>query len=268
MLISPSIFVVPKAMSALATLTGINAGLLRDSQPPEKVRSFEEVLVALNFFVRDRISPMQDASLWSQDFILYFLRVRRGELAVALAGVPADGFLRFELPMAQACPYSDWLVAYHGTCIPSAGKILHDGALKTPREGATIKHGQAGDPLCNSIYVSPSKEYAAFPTYSEFFSLRLPRSHDRRCQAGALTFAQIVLEVRVRPDSFHIQNSTLGWHRHWPRGRQIDPDFETNSGLEWLVKSSSDVVLAAIHVREFGPGAFGAFGELNSKVSA
>jgi hypothetical protein len=49
--------------------------------------------------------------------------------------------------MDQASHYSDWLVAYHGTCSHCAGKILHDGALKTPREGAVIMHGHAGDPL-------------------------------------------------------------------------------------------------------------------------
>jgi len=121
-------------------------------------------------------------------------------------------------------------------------------------------HGQAGSKSQSTIYVSPSKEVAAFPTYSDFFPLNplpVPEGQVQGVLPDEVTnkYAQIVFEVKVKPSSYIIQRSTLGQNRHWPRSLRVDKSFHTHCDLEHLIENTSDLMLSAILVRQFGPGA-------------
>merc|ERR1712224_326099 len=41
----------------------------------------------------------------------------------------------------------------------------------------------------------------------------------------------------------------------WPCDLRIDPNFQDNSSMEWLLEDDADVVVTALMVRELGPGA-------------
>ena len=110
-------------------------------------------------------------------------------------------------------------------------------------------HGQAGSSSKSTVYVSPSKEVAAFPVYSEFFPL-LPEG-----QEGVRKYAQMIFEVKVKPAGYIIQPSTLEGSRYWPKNLRYDKSFHTHCDLEHLIENCSDLMLSAILVRQFGKGA-------------
>lgn len=179
-----------------------------------------------------------------------------------------DGFKRFSLPVADdPTLHAGWMTAYHGTKLQSASLIFVQGALAGPRDGGRlISHGQCGSTSLNTIHTSPSKELAAFPTYSTFFPVKPEKTKKERGIADGEPdkFGQIIFEVKVRP-GYKIQPSTLFPRRHWPAALRIDPRFESHDALEWLHESRDDVVLTGILVRQFGKDSE-AYGSLNCMV--
>jgi hypothetical protein len=240
LLLSPAIFVIPKGLQKLA-----RANQYIEDRIPKSLYTFRDVLQAINF--EKRWMLMED----SETTGLFVNQIVDRFLGAPVKAELVDGFLRFPLP--SLAMHETWHTAYHGTSNTNAGKIFCAGGLKTPAEGAKVVHGQCGSKTKNTIYLSPSREYAAFPTYSLFYEL--PDN----------IYAQLVFEVKAKP-GYTIQSSTLGHLSHWPSNLRIDPKFETNSGLEWLVESSQDIVLSAILVRMFGAGTDAIFGELNGRV--
>merc|ERR1740138_399977 len=111
------------------------------------------------------------------------------------------GWVRFGV---KCDAQKDWCVCYHGTNVKSALSILSHGLKRPGADGVKVAHGQAGSESKQTIYVTPSIEYAAFPTYGNFFELEPGR------------WAQVVLQCRIRPDSFVEQPGTLGG-KHWPQ---------------------------------------------------
>merc|ERR1712032_31576 len=126
----------------------------------------------------------------------------------------------------------DWAVAYHGTPLARAIRILGEG-LKPPGCQEDIVHGQALSPSRKTLYVSPAIEYAAHPAYAKF------------ADAGDNTWLQAVLQLRVRPGSFKRCPGTLRG-KHWPRDLRFDPNCPSWDGLEWLLESKSDVRVTGV----------------------
>merc|ERR1711862_320253 len=118
-----------------------------------------------------------------------------------------------------------------------------------------VLHGQARSSSGSSIYVSPSVEYAAFPTYSQFD------------QTDSSHWLQVVLQVRVRPGSYHAYPGTLGT-KYWPEGIRFDANFKSLHDIEWLIEDESDVVVTGLLVRLVGSGdqIQTVFGETASQV--
>ncbi|CAK0890255.1 unnamed protein product, partial [Prorocentrum cordatum] len=58
--------------------------------------------------------------------------------------------------------------------------------------------------------------------------------------------------VQWRPGSIRVQPSTLE-EKDWPSSLRIDPNFQDNSTMEWLLEDDADVVVTALMVRELGP---------------
>jgi len=120
--------------------------------------------------------------------------------------------------------------------------------------GVAMAHGQAGSSSKSTIYVSPSKEVAAFPVYSEFSPL-LPQEDRKtpscKIREGQERFfqkhAQMIFEMKVKPSSCSIQKSTLAGSRHWPETLRYDKSFHTHCDLEHFVENNSDIMLSAIH---------------------
>ena len=90
------------------------------------------------------------------------------------------------------------------------------------------------------MYLSPSIEYVAFPVYAQLFSL-----------AEASYWGQLVLQCRVRPDSFIERPGSLG-NKYWPQHVRFDPNFDSLQGLEWLIENRDDIVVYGLMMREFG----------------
>lgn len=138
----------------------------------------------------------------------------------------------------------DWPIAYHGTSCDKLLPILSKG-LRRPGElpEVVVEHGQCGADGDGAIYMTPSLWYASHPVYSPLKEL------------GSERWAQAVLKLRVRPDSFKIQGNTLG-DAHWPRELLLDPNYSDNNTIEWLVQGSTmircDVVIVGIMIRELG----------------
>ena len=295
----PIHFLFPTGKQKLIVEMSFKAGLLLRHNPPAHIKSFSDVLTALNFVSRETVCGRDEgtrasASLTCVHALLtpkypqllfpgaWYNRLVDVFLAPDNSCVPEfeGGFLRFPFSYGSDShgddSNGDWLTAYHGTSRQNAGKIFFDGQLRRPLEGAQIAHGQSGSHSRQTIYVSPAKEKAAFPTYSNLFELmphrKAPSPEDQRAdppRLGELVTdknAQIIFEVKVKPGSYSVQPSTLGNGRHWPKALRIDPRFETHSDLEWLIESSSDLFLSAILVRQFGDGS-DAFGTLNTRVS-
>merc|ERR1712228_861335 len=99
---------------------------------------------------------------------------------------------------------------------------MGEGLCRPGENGVEEAHGHAGSTFGQSIYVSPSIEHAAHPVYASFV------------QVGVNHWVQLVLQCRVRPTAVREQASTL-WQKHWPQHTQMDPNFPSMRGLEWLV---------------------------------
>ena len=257
-LITPSIYCLPAKMAELARLECREAPWLIYNIAPHTLSSFRDVLVALNF--QSHASVRGVCGPWMNKLIDLFIA---NETKVDPELI--DGFKRFPLPViagSDPAMYDNWMTAYHGTGIGPAALVFIQGGLSRPNDhGRGVAHGQCGSLSNNSIYTSPSKEVAGFPTYSTVFTLK-PEERSKKPEK----FGQIVFEVKVRP-GYRVQESTLSRRRHWPADLRIDPRFESFEGLEWIHESSADLVLTAILVRQFGKGSE-EFGQLNCQVSS
>lgn len=169
-----------------------------------------------------------------------------------------DGWIQFQVaPWCLTKPWmehakdmiefdeiNDWPIAYHGTSCGKLLPILSKG-LRKPGElpEVVVEHGQCGADEKGAIYLTPSLWYASHPVYAPLKQL----GHER--------WAQAVLKLRVRPGCFKIQGNTLA-NRHWDRKLLLDPNFDDNESIEWLVQGStmrrSDVVIVGIMLREIG----------------
>ena len=105
--------------------------------------------------------------------------------------------------------------AYHGTTSQNLPSILLQGLQNPGEPGVSILHGQSYSQTKRTIYLSPSIEYAAFPVYAQLFSL-----------AEASYWGQLVLQCRVRPDSFIERPGSLG-NKYWPEHVRFDPNFNS-----------------------------------------
>ena len=76
------------------------------------------------------------------------------------------GWVRFSL-QSDETSLRKWPVAYHGTQIANAIRILAEG-MQRPLSKHDVAHGQAGSETQKSMYVSPSVEYAAHPVCASF----------------------------------------------------------------------------------------------------
>merc|ERR1712046_33024 len=112
------------------------------------------------------------------------------------------GWLKFAV-QADKEKLKHWQVAYHGSDWEAAAQILVSGLKNPGTDAVKRKHGQAGSATKKSIYVSPAVGYAAHPVYSRF--LQLEPGH----------WAQVVVQVRVRPGSYRVQGNTLN-DKYWP----------------------------------------------------
>jgi hypothetical protein len=164
------------------------------------------------------------------------------------SGVPyyrPDGWWQFQVPpwcVNSELPINfdeiaNWPVAYHGTACDKLPSILSIG-LRKPGEVPWVgaEHGCAGAGATGAVYVSPSLWY------------ELKRS-------GAERWVQVVLKLRIRPNSYRAQGNTL-LDRHWNRQICLDPDFPNNDCLEWLLEGDTyqrnDAVIVAVMIREIG----------------
>lgn len=152
---------------------------------------------------------------------------------------------------------ADWPVAYHGTTEDSALLILNEGLKVSGTGGITIANRRSKAKA--GIYLSPSAEYAAHPTYAQLCEIDVP--------GRGQTWAQIVLQCRVKPGSFSKEPWTI--HRqYWPQTSvPIDLNFRDRHTIEWLVQSSEDVVVTGFLYRELGAGADSSkYGNLATQV--
>lgn len=172
-----------------------------------------------------------------------------------------DGWVQVWLTITDQDPdfaeLQGWPVAYHGTDSSNLGPILEAG-LRKPGELPSVQmaHGNAGAGPDGAIYASPSLWLASHPVYSTL--LKLTDDH----------WVQFAFKVRVRPGSYKEQASTLAVSRHWDSQVQIDPNMPHNQRLEWVIGSSSDVMVVGLMMRELGVRADPVvFGELATQVS-
>eukprot|EP00929_Paragymnodinium_shiwhaense_P071475 TRINITY_DN36326_c0_g1_i1.p1 TRINITY_DN36326_c0_g1~~TRINITY_DN36326_c0_g1_i1.p1 ORF type:complete len:873 (-),score=65.46 TRINITY_DN36326_c0_g1_i1:353-2971(-) len=131
-----------------------------------------------------------------------------------------------------------WPTAYHGTTFQVAARIIYDGGLRRPFSPFSTR--QFGSASGRSIYVSPAIGFSAHPVYAPFY--KLERRH----------WVQAVLQVKVRPGSYHVQSNS-GRLGGWAGDLRIDPNFINNDRMEWLVEDEEDVPLTGVMFREFGP---------------
>ena len=137
---------------------------------------------------------------------------------------------------------TNWPVAYHGTACEKLPSILNSG-LRKPGELPWLEtaHGTAGAAATGAVYVSPSLWYASHPVYS---SLK---------RVGTERWVQIVLKLRIRPNTYRIQGNTL-LEEHWHRNTRFDPNLQNNDEFEWLLEGNTfqrnDAVIVAVMVRE------------------
>eukprot|EP00746_Dinoflagellata_sp_MGD_P035123 gnl/MRDRNA2_/MRDRNA2_18394_c0_seq1.p1 gnl/MRDRNA2_/MRDRNA2_18394_c0~~gnl/MRDRNA2_/MRDRNA2_18394_c0_seq1.p1 ORF type:complete len:560 (-),score=105.84 gnl/MRDRNA2_/MRDRNA2_18394_c0_seq1:400-2079(-) len=153
-----------------------------------------------------------------------------------------EGWLRYSIQVNDFNHCKDWCVAYHGTRSDKIVPILLQGLRKPGEEGVVITHGQAWSQSNSTIYLSPSIEYAGHPVYAELFEVEDGR------------WAQLVFQCRVRPDAFVVRPGSLQ-NKHWPHNVRFDPNFDSISGLEWLVENPENIMVYGLMVREFGPKA-------------
>jgi hypothetical protein len=206
--LTPINFLFPTGKQKLGLEKSIQSGLLLRHKPPQRLNTFSDVLTALNFAARDKVSG-RDEGAWYNMVVDLFLRADEFA-APQLEG----GFLRFSssVPTKSLPRFAGWHTAYHGTSRANAGKIFFDGQLRKPGDGTQIAHGQAGSQTRSIIYVSPAKELSAFPVYSEIFQLNPHRKPSTPKQQGDLAtnkFAQVVYEVRSNPEA--IGSNRVRW---------------------------------------------------------
>mmetsp|Transcript_19407 Transcript_19407/g.41360 ORF Transcript_19407/g.41360 Transcript_19407/m.41360 type:complete len:623 (-) Transcript_19407:72-1940(-) len=157
------------------------------------------------------------------------------------------GWVRFavgEAGEAQSYRCREWCVAYHGTDLLSAMKIMVEGLKQPGESGVQIRHGQAYSKSQTSIYVSPALGYSAFPVYAPL------------AEVGHEHWLQCVLQVRVRPGSFVEKPGSLS-SKHWPANVRFDKNFDSMNGLEWLIEDPANHQVTGLLVRELGPKAAG-----------
>ena len=128
-------------------------------------------------------------------------------------------WLRYALYVKDFHLYKDWCVAHDGATSQNLPSILLQGLQNPGEPGVSILHGQSYSQTKRTIYLSPSIEYAAFPVYAQLFSL-----------AEASNWGQLVLQCRVRPDSFIERPGSLG-NKYWPQHVRFDPNFDSLQGL-------------------------------------
>eukprot|EP00397_Hematodinium_sp_SG-2012_P007947 GEMP01007998.1.p1 GENE.GEMP01007998.1~~GEMP01007998.1.p1 ORF type:complete len:776 (+),score=133.97 GEMP01007998.1:132-2330(+) len=136
-----------------------------------------------------------------------------------------------------------WPIMWHGTTLENAASIIFSSLHPPGSCGAKVEHGQAGSTTKRTIYLSPALGLSSHPVYSRFF------------EVGPGRWAQTVLQCKVRPGSWRVQQSTLGNSRHWPREVRIDPNFDSHTELECLCENADDIVVFGVMYREFGQAA-------------
>eukprot|EP00439_Symbiodinium_sp_Y106_P018775 s6671_g2.t1 len=117
-----------------------------------------------------------------------------------------------------------WPIAYHGTSLENAPKILLTNLRRPGQGGATKAHGAAGARKEGTVYVTPSIYYAAHPVYAPL----------NQIENSSSRWFQVVLQCKVEPEAFRVQCGTLS-NKHWPRDLRMDPNFNDHSQMEWLV---------------------------------
>jgi len=167
------------------------------------------------------------------------------------------GWRRFAIDIGNFSEYKAWPIAYHGTKSKNACSILLGSGLRCPSE-SEVAHGSAGAKRLlgqdTAIYVSPALGVAAHPVYSPL-----------HC-TGTDTWAQMVLQCRVKPGSYVVQDNTLA-EKHWPKHIPMDLNYPDNHGVEWLLRDGADVIVYGVLIRQFGVGVDKTiYGDLCTKV--
>ncbi len=75
------------------------------------------------------------------------------------------GWARFAVQVPDPPLPARWPVAYHGTSLENAARILAEGCRR-PGHAGEVAHGQHGSATRSSIYLSPSLECSACPVYA------------------------------------------------------------------------------------------------------
>jgi hypothetical protein len=181
---------------------------------------------------------------------IYSLEERAYGLRGGLPHYKPSGWVRISLHAPEQVFAEDWAIGYHGTAVHKIPAIVKEGL----RGDRGTEHGQASSHTNQSIYTTPSIEYAAHPVFAQWKEL------------GENHWVQMLLEVRVRPGTFREQSGTMA-HKHWPLDLRWQWAFDSLLALEWLSENSEDVAITGIMVREFGKEADpNVYGETASKV--
>ena len=83
------------------------------------------------------------------------------------------GWARFAVQVPDPQLLARWPVAYHGTSLENAARILAEGCRR-PGHAGEVAHGQHGSATRSSIYLSPSLECSAFPVDAPFREIPPP----------------------------------------------------------------------------------------------
>jgi len=181
---------------------------------------------------------------------IYSLEDRAYGLRGGLPHYKPSGWVRISLDAPPQVFEEDWAIGYHGTSVEKIPVIVTEGL----RGDKGAEHGQAGSHTMQSIYTTPSIEYAAHPVFAKWKEL------------GEQHWVQMVVEVRVRPGTFREQGGTMA-NKHWPKDLRWQWAFDSLLFLEWLSENPEDVVVTGIMVREFGKEADPkVYGETASRV--
>lgn len=206
----------------------------------------------LEFHLEENIKPL----LVPRYTRIYSLQPRNYGKRGGLPYFKPMGWRRFAINVDNFDTYKSWQIAYHGTKSKNACAILMEG-LRRP-EKDQCAHGAAGAKkllgIETAIYVSPALGVSAHPVYSPLH------------QVKPGLWAQMVLQCRIRPGSYAVQDNTLANH-HWPKDVPLDMNFPNNRGVEWLVRDGHDVKVYGVLIRQFGEDAdMTVYGELCTQV--
>ena len=136
-----------------------------------------------------------------------------------------NGWRRYSIDVGMSASeferkYGDWPVAYHGTKGHLANKILMTG-MKASGESLEVRCPNLPEGG-GAIFLSPSIEYSGHPYYANVWKVKNK-------------YVQMVLQVRVdRKRVFNKIEGTLDGA--FARDPPLDPNFEDNSEMEWIVK--------------------------------